>query len=103
MNVDVIQATMMVVNAAAAVACTVGYYREWAKRTALSEQNRLLRAEHALAARELVSLRKTNRSLHDHAERMGQRNKLLAVEVRGSDGTAKTCVWPHRKHEVYQP
>jgi hypothetical protein len=85
--------------------CVLGLgWRGWRAERALraaEEQNALLRNEHALAARELVSLRKTNRSLHDHAERMGQRAKAFAVELRGSDGTAKTSVWPQRKHTVY--
>ena len=102
MSVDIIQASLMAFNAFAAVGCTWGYYREHARRTDLAEQNRLLRVEHTLAAHELVSLRKTNKSLHDHAERMGQRAKAFAIELRGSDGTAKTCVWPNAKPEVWQ-
>lgn len=94
---------LMAANAVAAVACALGYYREHARRTALFEQNQLLRREHTAAATELIALRKTLHSANQHLATLGDRNRKLAVELRGSDGTAPTCVWPHRKHEVYQP
>lgn len=99
--VDLTLVCFVTLNAAAAVGCAYGYLREFERRQSLFEQCQLLRTEHAQAARELVSLRKTNRSLHEHADRMGQRAKAFAVELRGSDGTAKTSVWPQRKHEVF--
>lgn len=101
MAIDIIQAGLMVLNSAAAIACAVGYYREHGRRSAAQAATDELRCQLFDAQFENTSLRKTNRSLHEHADRMGQRNKFLAVELRGSDGTAKTCVWPQRKHTVF--
>lgn len=93
---------LFVLNAGAAVACAVGYYREHDRRTALWEQNQLLRREHTVAATEIIALRKTNKSQEAALATLGARNRLLAVELRGSDGTAPTCVWRHAKPEVWQ-
>lgn len=94
---------LFVFNAGAAVACAAGYYREHARRTALWEQNQLLRREHTEAATELIALRKTLHSANQHLATLGDRNRKLAVELRGSDGHAPTCVWRHAKPEVWQP
>lgn len=93
---------LFVVNASCAVACATGYYREHSKRTALWEQNQLLRREHTVAATEIIALRKTLHSANQHLATLGDRNRMMAVELRGSDGTAPTCVWRHAKPEVWQ-
>lgn len=87
------------------IACVVALgWRGWTverANQALHVENARLREEHRLAAIEIVSLRKTNKSLHDHGDRMGERAKQLAIELRGSDGTAQTGIWPHRKVTVW--
>lgn len=93
---------LFVLNAGAAVACAAGYYREHGRRAALWEQNQLLRREHTVAATEILALRKTNKSQEAALATLGDRNRKLAVELRGSDGTAKTCVWRDAKPEVWQ-
>jgi predicted nucleic acid-binding protein len=98
---DWIVVAMMSLNAGAAVGCCVGYYKEWRRRVTAEYSLDVARYEASLAATELVALRKTNQSWQDHAALMGQRNKFLAVELRGSDGTALTGVWPGRKHTIW--
>ena len=59
------------------------------------------RLENTQATGEILALKAQLRAANGAAELLGKRNKLLAVELRGSDGTAKTCVWPQAKPEVF--
>ena len=59
------------------------------------------RLENSQATGEILALKAQLRAANGAADLLGKRNKLLAVELRGSDGTAKTCVWPQAKPEVF--
>lgn len=63
--------------------------------------NEAAHLENLQAKGEISQLKAQLRASNSAAALLGKRNKLLAVELRGSDGTAKTCVWPQAKPEVF--
>lgn len=100
--------TFLVVDTLVAVGASCWAYAEHRATLRVRSRERLMhdaleaaRLENTQATGEILALRAQLRAANAAAELLGQRNKFLAVELRGSDGTAKTCVWPQAKPEVF--